>query len=94
MMLGIIDSYFTARFYFYNAKSFLAETIIDRLAHIRSLATKCGFSNELGTVMQDIFLTGLSKGGDGILEFIFICLSEVASFISVLFFFGCICLSF
>lgn len=57
-----IKSYFTARYTFYHAKRRSYESICQWGARVTNLASKCGFSSELTTVIRDIFVVGMNAG--------------------------------
>ncbi|KAF0767633.1 Uncharacterized protein FWK35_00003897, partial [Aphis craccivora] len=51
-----IKSYFTARYTFYQAKQRQDESVCQLGARVKNLASKCGFSSELTTVIRDMFV--------------------------------------
>ncbi|XP_060881602.1 uncharacterized protein LOC132953072 [Metopolophium dirhodum] len=57
-----IKSYFAARYNFYQAKQRQDESVCQWGARVKNLASKCGFSSELITVIRDIFVVGMSSG--------------------------------
>jgi len=60
-----------ARYTFYKAKQIQDESVCQWDARIKNLASKCGFSSELTTVIRDIyFVVGMDSGPiqDNLLE--------------------------
>lgn len=57
-----IQSYFVARRTFYQSKRNQHETVCQWGARVEYLASKCGFSSELSTVVRDIFVVGMDAG--------------------------------
>jgi len=56
------ESYFAARYQFYQARRSNEESIAQWGARLRDLASKCKFGSELEIVIRDIFLVGMGPG--------------------------------
>lgn len=57
-----VKSYFAARYTFYQARQRQDESVCQWGARVKNLASKCGFSSELTTVIRDIFVVGMGSG--------------------------------
>nr|CAI5855831.1 unnamed protein product [Callosobruchus analis] len=57
-----VKSYFSERMKFYTARREVHESVASWEARVKSLAKNCGFnSNELNTVMRDVFVIGINN---------------------------------
>jgi hypothetical protein len=57
-----IKSYFAVRYNFYQATKKQDESVCQWSASVKNLASKCGFSSVLTTVIRDIFVVGMGLG--------------------------------
>lgn len=57
-----VMSYFVARHSFYQTRRKHDKTVNQWGEHVKNVASKCGFSSKLTTVIRDIFIVGIDPG--------------------------------